>query len=960
MNRSVSLVRIRLLLASIAVVSICAGGIATAATPETAPVPYTYGGSVATFFPGVTYDPAIPTAASVLGFELGSRPVRYEEVVRYLRALDDASPKAELHAFGATYEGRALYYLLIGSDENMKNAEKIRTDIERLANPTADGTIPGANDIINKSPLIAWLGYSIHGDELSGVDAGLWTAYYLLAANDPNVKKIRDNCLVLIDPTQNPDGRERFLAQMLMLSGEVENTDVQSLQHDGFWPWGRANHYLFDMNRDWLPVALKETQGRVAAFNHWNPQLKVDAHEMGAFSSYLFSPGREPTNLNIEPNLRRWSHVFAADQGAEFDRRKWSYYTGDWNEDWYPGYASTWPQFSGAVGILYEEAGVQGSGVKRFDGKTLTFTESVAHQAVSSLSNLTTAANHRAELLTDYAKFRRDAVTGADKSLHGAFILAPGGNPSREFEFLSAVRRQGLRVQRATQEFSASVEERGGERSSRRFPVGTYLIPLNQPLGVLAKAILEFDPHLPAAFLQEERRSLEKGNGTRLYEVSGWSLSLAYDLDITYTSTRPGAMTETVADPPAPVGKLENAGATFGFLIPTLDDRSMNALVRILESGLHVCASHEPFVNNGIPYAAGTLLLRRSQNPDDLQARLAEIVQSTGARVIGVSTGYSSQGPDLGSDYFEPLKMPRVGLFMGSGIDFTSCGVMWRLLDYELRLRESLLDITGVQRYDLSAYNVLILPSYWAGAEALREQLGQSGLQKIKDWIKAGGTLIAVGDAAYFCADSASGISGAREKGSVLDKLADYDTAYVTRQAAFTATVDTAAIWQGKSSEKSGASAKPDGGGGKPEIDALRRADEKAQNFGPQGVLVRLNLNPEHWLNFGVANPSADSTRSETVALLYSSHALLAKDPVEVTARIAEAGDMRLAGLLWPEARQRWAKTAFMTRESMGKGQVILFADQPYFRSYFHGTKRLLLNAVLLGPGLGTRQTPPW
>jgi hypothetical protein len=928
-----------------------------AAAPGTA---FRYGGSVATFFPGVTYDPAIPTAASVLGFELGSRPARYEEVARYLRALDDASPRAELHVFGQTYEGRPLQYLMIGSEENMKNAEKIRADIGRLANPPADGIVSGADDIIDKSPVIAWLGYSIHGDELSGVDAALWTAYYLLAANDPTAQKIRDNCLVLIDPSQNPDGRERFLSQMYMLAGQVENTDAQSLQHDGFWPWGRANHYLFDMNRDWLPLVLAESRARVPTILSWNPQLLVDAHEMGAFSSYLFSPGREPINPNITPTIRRWGDVFAADQGAEFDKRQWSYYTGDWNEEWYPGYGSSWAFFTGAVGILYEQAGVQGSSVKRYDGKTLSFSESVAHQAVSSLANLTTAANHRKELLSDFARFRRDAVTGAEKSLHGAFILAPGDNPGREYDFLATMRRHGLRIERATESFSANMQSSRGDKSSRRYPAGTYLIPLNQPLGVMAKTILDFDPHLSPSFLQEERREIEKGNGSRLYEISSWSLALGYDLDIGYAPTRPGVRVEPVSDPSAPRGAIEHPDAGFGYLIPVTDDRSMNALARILETGLHVRSTTKPFVHENVPYAAGTLLLRRSENPDDLKQRLADIAQQTGARIVGTSSGYSSAGPDLGSDYFGSLIPPRIGLFMGAGVDFTSCGWLWHLLDNDLRVRESLLDITGLWRYDLSAYNVLIIPSYWGGASGLRDQLGQSGIQKLKDWVKAGGTLIGIGEAAYFCADSSSGLSSAREKGSVLDKLAEYDQNYAEQLAAFTATVDTAAIWQGKPKEKPKAPAKGESQPGKPDMEALKRLDQKAQDFGPIGVIVKLDLNPEHWLNFGAAAQGADSTRLATVAILYTRRALVAQDPLEVPARVADAEQMRLAGLLWPEARQRWAKTAYATREGMGKGQVILFSEDPYFRAYFHGTKRLFLNAVLLGPGMGTSQPAPW
>ncbi len=926
--------------------------------------PFRHGGSVASFFPGVTYDPKIPTPASVLGFELGSRPVRYEEVVRYFRALDDASPRAELHAFAETYEGRALYYLIVGSDDNVKNAETIRTGIAKLADPPSSGVVAGADQIISASPAIAWMGYSIHGDELSGVDAALWTAYHLVAATDAATQKIRDHVLTLIDPTQNPDGRERFLSQIYMLSGQVASADAQSLQHGGFWPWGRGNHYLFDMNRDWLPMVHAETRGRVAVILHWNPQLVVDAHEMGSYSSYLFSPPREPVNPNVTPTLRHWWDVFAADQGAAFDRHRWSYTTGDWNEEWFPGYGSSWSLFTGAVGILYEQARVEGSRVKRPDGTVLSFSETVAHQAVSSLSNLATLADHRQELLADFARFHRDAVTGADKNLHGAFILAPGDNEGRAQSFLSAMKRHGLRVERANSAFSSAVQSSHGEKSNRKFPSGSFIIPLNQPMGMMVKSVLEFDPHLSAAFLQEERRELEKGNGTRLYEVSGWSMPLAYDLDIGYTGTRPTVASEPMPDSAAPsAGELQNPDAGFGYLLSPTDDRSMNALARMLETGLQVHATTKPFAHEGAAYPAGTLLLRRSENADSLPQQLKEIARQTGVHIQGTSSGYSSAGPDLGSDDFETLLPPRIGLFMGAGIDFTSCGSLWFLLDHELGMRQSLLDITQLSGYDLSAYNVLVLPSYWGGA-GLKEQLGPSGLQKLKDWVKAGGTLIAIGESAFFCADSSSGLSAAREKSAVLESLAQYEQASDDELAAFSATVDTSAIWNpppagGKDGKNAGRDTS-----GKPSVkldtEELKRRDEQARRFAPQGAILRLDLNPTHWLAFGVTDRIADSSRTHTNAMIYSAHALMAKDPVEVPARFAPASQLRLAGLLWPEGRQRWARAAYATREGMGKGQVILFADDPFFRAYFHGTKRLFLNAVLLGPGLGTRSPAPW
>jgi hypothetical protein len=927
---------------------ICSGPIATAQEAGGL-APYRHGGSVAAFFPDITYDPAIPTPESVLGFELGSRPVRYDQVVDYFTRLADVSPRAQLHPFGHTHEGRTLYYLIVGSEANVSNAELIRANIEKLALPPDDGIVSGSERIISESPAIAWLGYSIHGDELSGVDAALWTAYQLIARNDQYIQKIRDNVLTLIDPIQNPDGRERYLAQIFSLAGVVGNTDVRSMQHEGAWPWGRTNHYLFDMNRDWVPLVHPETRGRVRAILHWNPQLMVDAHEMGAFSTFLFSPPREPINHNVTPAIRRWWDVFAADQGKEFDRRRWSYYTGDWNEEWYPGYGSSWCLFTGAVGILYEQAGVAGSGVKREDGTTLSFAQSVAQQSVSSLANLTTVAAHRKELLSDFASFRRDAVTGAAPGLRGAMILVPSENKGREESFLGALLQQGIRIKRASKPFTGTVQSPQGAKSSRSFPAGSFIVPLNQPLGMMAKAILEFDPHLTSAFLEEERRELEKGNGTRLYEITGWSLSLAYDLDISYSPSPVSVASDTwTGIKPEQESGVENDGAEYGFLIPTIDDRSMAALVRMMDRGLQVRACERGFVHSGTAYAAGTLLLRRAENPEDLPQQLHEIASATGARIIGAPSGYSESGPDLGSDLFCLLRAPRIGLFMGEGIDFTSCGTLWYLLDHELQSRLSLLSITQLSSYDLAAYNVLIIPSYWGGAAGLASLVGPGGIQALKDWMANGGTLIAIGPAAYFCADSTSGLSMTREKGAVLGQLDAYDQAYDEAQAAFAATVDTNAVWRGpslkpKSADKTAAT---------PDVKDLKVLDDKGKLFQPRGVIVRLDLDPEHWLSFGLG--------AHTNGIIYSSDALVAKDPADVPARLGTATEMRLAGLLWPEARARWEKTAYLTREDSGKGQIILFADDPFFRAYFHGTKRLFLNAVLLGPGMGTSQPAPW
>jgi len=935
-------------------------GVSTAQTPVT---PYQHGGNLMDHFPGISYDPAIPTPESVLGFPLGSRPVRYDEVVRYLKALDDASPRAELHAFGHTHEGRALYYLIVGSQENVRRAQDIKAGMAKVANPSAERTVatsdaiesgnasayPNAAAVIANSPAIAWMGYSIHGDELSGVDASLYVAYRLVAGTDAESQLIRDSVLTLIDPSQNPDGRERYLSDIYSLAGVAPSTHSDDLQHGGFWPYGRANHYLFDMNRDMVALVHPESQARATTITGWNPQLLVDAHEMWSASSFLMSPAREPINLNVTSTQHRWWDIYAAEQGAEFDKRGWSYYTGDWHEEWFPGYMSSWSLFTGAIGILYEQAGTSGSSVKRPDGTVLPFAEAVAHQAVSSLANLSTTARHRRQLLTDYAKYRADAAAGAVKGLKGAFIIPKGANTSREDRLVTTLMRQGVDVRQSTVAFSASVELAGGKRENRSFAAGSRIVPLAQPQGVLAKALLEFDPHLTQEFLTEERRELEKGNGTQMYEVSSWSLSLAYDLGIAYS---PGgvsaASTRLTTLPEPPKGALTGPTDGYGFLVPIEDDRSMNALVRMLEDGLKVRSCNRPFTHDGTSYVRGTLLLRSAENPGDLGSRLNAIAVDEGVDIRGVSSGYSSEGPDLGSDYFQLLERPRIAMMMGAGIDFTSAGFLWYLLDYEMRIRCSLVDIGQIGWTDLDPYNVIIIPSYWGGAEGLRFALSQK-LPSLRDWIKAGGTLITVGSSTYFCADSASELSSARERGAVLTQLTEYEKDWQEERNAPTLTVDSNAVWTSRSpkgGEKTSGESKPS------DLEALKSADKKGRLFMPRGAILRLDFNPEHWLSFGAGEHSH--------AIVYSADALMTKSPTEAAARYSQAPDLRVSGLLWPEARERWANTTWCARESMGRGQVIMFADEPYLRAYFHGTKRVFLNSVLLGPGFGANRPSPW
>jgi hypothetical protein len=924
------------------------------ALPEEVRVEGSAGSYAEPFFPEGTYEPDIPTPESIMGFPTSSKPCHYEEVVSYFKILAQSTPRAELREYAKTHEGRTLYYLIISSEENMKKLEEIRSSIAGLADPRRFHQESKVASSIQNTPAIAWLAYSVHGDELSSTDAAVQVAYQLVAGNDSLSQNIRDQLVTIIDPLQNPDGRERFLKQMEMWSGVVPNFDDQSLQHGGFWPWGRGNHYLFDLNRDWLPLVHPESQGKVKAVLLWNPQLFVDAHEMGAFDTYLFSPPREPFHPNMTNTLKKWWKIFAQDQAQAFNKYGWSYYTGDWYEMWYPGYATSWTLYTGAVGILYEQAGVQGSSIKKKDGSILTYGESVHHQFISSMANLKTAAKNRKELLQDFYKEKKVAIEGP-KNIQ-TFLFVAGENRSRADKLIETLLLQGIEVDKAEGDFVVgNVHDYWGKSySQKKFPKGTYIVNLDQPLRPLIQAILEFDPHMSQSFLEEERHALERNKETRMYEVSAWSVPMAYNVEAYWTKNRVVTSTEKITQINPPSGEVINPRPKYGYIFDFCDDKAVDALTYLLRKDFKVRVGEKRVKIEKREFSRGSILLRNNENPESLHDFINQVAKETHVKIYGVNIALCEEGPDLGGNHFRLLELPRIGLFAGPPMDFTSYGSIWYLLDQRLDIRFSSLDINGLNWVDLDKYNLLILPEIWGGPEGYIQIIGKYGIEKIRKWIESGGTFIAIGTASAFLADTVVNLSQVRLRHQVLDKLAEYEEAMKLEEQAQRPLVDSSVIWIPPKKEQKSAEPKQPEKGEIPKegLEELKSRDERFRLFMPRGVIMRADLDEEHWLTSGM--------NDKVPVILYTDFAFMSKSPVETAARLSDADSLRLSGLLWPEARQRWAKTAYLTRESLGKGQIILFAFQPDFRGYFFGSERLLINALLFGPGLGTYKPAPW
>jgi hypothetical protein len=894
-----------------------------------------------------TYNPAIPTPESVIGFSIGEKPVRPALITDYLKALDNASPRTRLIELGETWEKRPLHILFISASPHIRHLEAIREQLARLADPRLLADDREAALLTDSLPAVAWMMYTVHGNELSGSDAALQLAYHLTAGEDSATLNILDNLIVAIDPAENPDGRNRALNHSQQWSGHVPYTDAQGIPHSGTWPSARTNHYLFDLNRDWFILSQPESRARVRTLIQWHPQLVVDAHEMGSSSTFFFNPPREPLNPYIHPLLKKWWSRFSRDQARAFDRYGWSYFTEERFDEFYPGYGSSWPYYLGAISILYEQAGTGGSQVMRPEGRLLRFQEAVRHQLASSLANLETTANNRQALLQDFLRIKKDALRKTDENEPAVFLIDPGSNLSRTDNLIERLLIQGIEVDLAKEAFQVKAARNywKPDRQKKTFPRGTYIIKTRQPLKPLIQALLAFDQRLTTQFLKEERRFLEKGRGTRMYEVSAWSLPLSFGVDAWTAPRIPHVPTRPLKQIPPRQIETPAGIPLYGYLLPYEDDSAVQALLDCFRKDYRVRVARKPFTFNGRRFLRGTLLFRLHENPDGITGHLPDIALEAGVRLFGANTALTEKGPDLGSSEFSLLETPRIALMGGSSISTGQFGSLWYLLDYELKFHHTLLSCENITRRDLRKYNVLILPS----SSSYERLLGKKGLQKLHEWVNQGGTLIALESAVSFFADSSRKFSQVRCRRNVLKDLEVYKKALEREKRIGLTGIDSVALWEG--APVPAVTVKKDTLH-KMSPEELKDADAFQRQFMPRGAVLRVHLDEEHWLGFG--------TGPWLPAYVYTSYAYLSKRPVETAARFAPADDLRLSGLLWPEARTRWEETAYLTRESLGDGQVILFTSDPFFRASYYGTRRLLINSMLLGPGMGTRRITPF
>jgi hypothetical protein len=956
------------------------------------------------FFPDAHHDPAIPTPDSILGFPVGQRPTTHAQIEACLKAWAGKSPRTKLFEHGKTHEGRTLYHIAISSEANIKRLEQIKADLAKLADPRSIAAAD-ADRLAATLPGVAWMAYTIHGDEMSGSDAALALAWHLIAGTDESVRKMLDELVIIIDPLMNPDGRDRFINQIAIDRTMQPSIDDQSLIHSGPWPAGRTNHYLFDLNRDWLLGVHPESRGRLAAIGAWHPQLLVDAHEMGSQDSFLFSPPREPVNPNVAPTARNWWEVFSKAQAAAFDKFGWRYYHGEWNEELYPGYSTSWAAFHGAITILFEQATIASDAVRRREGTLQTYREAVHHQLVGSLSILSTFQANRAAILRDFLAQRRQAMAEDSPYARRTFAVVPSANRARLREFIELVQLHGLEVYTAGKSFTASngKDRLGRPFKDRQFPAGTILIPNRQPEARLAAAILEFDTRMSSEFLQEERHELLRFNRSRLYDTTAWNLTMLHDVEA-YELSQPlpdGA--ERYAGLPAePPPRNPAPDAPVAFVIDGADDASVVGAARLLERGIQVRVSNKPFALDEQAFARGSVVVTKADNREftgDLAGIIAQVANELHVRDVPIKSGLGAGDvPDLGGEHFVLLDAPRIAVLTRDPFSRYSFGEIWHLIDRTLGIRASYIDRAELRGTDLRRYNVLVIPE--GAGDSLKDRL-----ESLKSWVTTGGTLIAIGSSAAAIArlpeaDVASPLVGgappfttARLLPDVLTKLDDYSLTVVREWEGRYGAIDPDVVWSQTAPAEVTFPWSPLTDGKKPADEELKRRDKWRSIFMPQGAILAARVDDRSWLTSGCGDYVPVLFHGDTVLMA----AGVVQAPVRLGAIVptndattrpstrpasapatqgATAGEgekstsahwaptppgyelrLRMSGLLWPEAADRLAHSAYVTRESVGAGQIILFAASPTFRGSTKGTLRIFSNALIYGPGMGA--SPP-
>ncbi|MGX5816993.1 M14 family metallopeptidase [Chitinophaga lutea] len=798
-----------------------------------------------------------------LQYPLGSRFTPYFKVMDYFEHIAATAKTVKLETYGATYEGRPLVMAIVASPENMARLENIRQqNVAMLKGQEAAG-----------QPVIIWLSYNVHGNEAVSTEAAMKTLYTLVTSRSELLR----NAIVIIDPCLNPDGRERYVNFYNALHSKIPDATPYAREHYEPWPGGRSNHYYFDLNRDWAWQTQVESRQRLLQYNRWMPQVHVDFHEQGVDAPYYFAPAAEPLHDAVTPWQREFQTQIGRHNASYFDAKGWLYFTREQFDLFYPSYGDTYPTYNGAIGMTYEQGGSGRAGlaIETRQGDTLTLKDRIEHHFTTGMATIEISATNAGKLVSEFHRYFRDAQN-APAGDYKTFVVKAAGNPEKLQALAELLKKNEIEAGFATGNGSggSGFNYFTGKTESFQVEKGDLVVSAFQPRSNLVRVLFE-----PVARLTD----------SVTYDITAWALPYAYGLPAYAVKQRLAPSVQPTPEKPAVAPAA--AGNTYAYLAPWNSAKDLKFLAALLHHNYRVRFSETAFTIGQQSFPAGTLVITRAGNKS--LDGIPDLAQKMEIALVKVPTGFVDKGFDFGSDKMRFIRKPKVGIVAGDGVSSLGMGEIWHFFEQQLEYPLTVVNaaqLGGASWHDL---DVLILPD--GRYPALNDK---AGAERLREWVKAGGKLIALEDAAAQLGEGDWGFKIKKDTTGDKTKKAPYDAlkAYANRER------------------------------------------ESVTQFIP-GAIYKVHLDKTHPLAFGY--PEYYYT------LKLNDHLVEYIEDGGWNVGALRNADY-LTGFVGAQTKQKLRDGTVFGVKEMGSGSVVLLTDDPLFRSFWENGKLLFGNAVFL------------
>jgi hypothetical protein len=810
-------------------------------------------------FAGTLYSQSIQSPSEFLGYEIGARFTRHHKVVAYFKYVSTALKNVKLEKYGETNEHRPLYVTYISSQENIINLENIRKK-----NLSQTGIIAG--NATNKKAIV-WLSYNVHGNEASSTEAAMLTLYELVT----NKKAWLENTVVILDPCINPDGRDRYVNWFNQVKSTPYNIDQNAKEHSEPWPGGRPNHYLFDLNRDWAWVTQVESQKRITIYNKWMPHIHVDFHEQGINNPYYFAPAAEPFHEIITDWQRDFQTQIGKNHARYFDKEGWLYFTKESFDLLYPSYGDTYPTYMGAIGMTYEQAGHgrAGLGIQTDAGEILTLKDRAIHHMTTGLSTVEISSKHAEKLNIEFKKFFENFNFNFN---YKSYVLK-NENEDKMKRLKKLLDTHEIRYENAK---NGSVKGYNYKnQSTNKFAINStdLVVHTNQPKGKMVKVLFE-----PNAKLAD----------SLTYDITAWSLPYAHGINAIASKTKVNSTKRKNIK--TYINTIDNTAYAYLSKWNSLDDATF--LGALLQQNIVSRFTEKAFSAKGTSFDKGTLIILRNDNRNlDFDAKLISIANKYQRNLTAVSTGFSETGVDFGSYSVKPIKKQKIAVISGKATSSLSFGEVWHFFETQLQYPITNINSSDFSRTNLSTYDVLILPS-----GNYSDMLNKKTLTKVKKWTRAGGTVLAIGNALQSFADTDDFALKTKKPEEKEDSISDNLTLFSDRVLESVADLITGSIFKG----------------------TLDNSHPLAFGYGKNYFSLKLSGTSYSYLKEGY---NVGYFNEET---------------------------KNVSGYAGSKASKEVSKSLLFGEEQMGNGSIIYMVDNPLFRSFWENGKLFVANAVFL------------